>query len=391
MEMFKMNPYVRSNNSKDYAGNLPDGNVKLDCSLGVNSKILPDLLFTKLHEFNNGSGGPDNEGDIKHYPHDESLCQRLADYYKKKGVTWITKKHFILGAGSYDILCNINMMCLTGGKSVLGHAPQFTAYFDHVIFSGSKYEYYQMKQSENNYVFDVEKYIAAMKTSHSLFIVENPNNPTGQIIRIANIQNIAKKAKEMNTILVVDEAYGDYMELPDSAINLIPEYPNVIVTRTFSKGFGMAGVRIGYAITSNTDNSDTLTQLQKLERPFSCSGIARVLARAMLDSDADMIHAGQVITNKNRVMKAVSGCKRLKYAATAARTPIIAIYYTGAKEGMDLQKIFLDEAGLLTVNCSAYLGLNSKTVRIMLPETENISALTEMLIKADQYLTEKGY
>jgi histidinol-phosphate aminotransferase len=363
----------------------------MDCSLGVNSKKLPDLIFTKLREFNNGPGEQDNEGDIKHYPHDVSLLQRLADYYKDKGVTWVNKENIILGAGSYDLLCNINMMCLTGGKHVLGHAPQFTAYVDHVVFSGSTYDCYKMTELEDNYRFIADKYIAAMKDTHSLFIVENPNNPTGQIIRLDDMGAIAAKAKELNTILVVDEAYGDYMPIANSTLNLLPEYPNIIVTRTFSKGFGMAGIRIGYAITSNPSISDTLEQLQKLERPFNCNGIARVLARAMLDSNVDTIQSDQVKANKEAVKIALNGLSKLNFATTDNETPIITIYYTGTKPVLDLQKFIVESAGLLTVSCSTYKGFDSKAVRVMLPETKDIPLLIEMLKRVEYFLVKEGY
>jgi histidinol-phosphate aminotransferase len=391
MDKYKMNQYVRDNHLLDYAGNVPSGNVVLDCSLGVNSKKLPDLIFTRLREFNNGPGEFDNEGDIKHYPHDESLLQRLTDYFKSKNVTWIEKNNIILGAGSYDILCNINMMCLTRGQSVLGHAPQFTAYVDHVVFSGSIYDYYQMTLEDNNYLFNAIRYIKTMSSEHSLFIVENPNNPTGQIISKSDIAKIARQAMKYNTFLVVDEAYGDYMDISNSAIKLIPENPNIIVTRTFSKGFGMAGMRLGYAITANSDICDTLTQFHKLERPFNCSGIARVLATAMLDSNVDMIESEEVEKNKTVIMKTIGGCKRLKYATTSERTPIITIYYTGDKEDLDLQKYFLDKVGLLTVNCSTYMGLNSRTVRVMLPMTEYIDILLKMIRDVDFKLVKEGY
>lgn len=64
--------------------------------------------------------------------------------------------------------------------------------------------------------------------------IDNPNNPTGQVISLDVIEEVTKKALEEEVIVVVDEAYGDFMDIKNSAVNL--EYPNLIVVRSFSKG-----------------------------------------------------------------------------------------------------------------------------------------------------------
>ncbi|MDR0706848.1 MAG: pyridoxal phosphate-dependent aminotransferase [Treponema sp.] len=380
---YSMNDYVRKNELRDYAGYEPPGKIDLDCSLGVNGKDLPELIFEKLHAFN-----LNNKDDIKHYPHDESLLHRLADYYNAKGAAWLRKENFVLGDGSYDILCNINMMCLTRDQAVLGHAPQFPAYVDHVTFSGSKYDCYQLPK-DTNYKFEAHGYIEKMnRLSQRLFIVENPNNPTGQVIPIDELRRIADKSMEFHRILIVDEAYGDYLPFQNSSINLIPNHPNVIVTRTFSKGFGMAGMRLGYAVASL--ESDLLTQLKKLERPFNCNGIARILAHAMLNSGVDMIDSSRVRTNKNAIIRYISECcPKFGVATTDLNTPIMTVYYKmGAPPpGFDLRGVMAERAKLLTVSCSTYMGLDGGAVRIMLPlKNEDIERLKGMLKTVNDYL-----
>jgi histidinol-phosphate aminotransferase len=165
---------------------------------------------------------------------------------------------------------------------VLGHAPQFPAYVDHVHCIGANYRYYTM-QARDNYRFDADGYIALMDADCDMFIVENPNNPTGQVIAIKDVERIAKRALELDTVLVVDEAYGDYMPLANSAIRLVAEYPNVVVTRSFSKGYGLAGIRLGYAASS----PGLIAQFRKLQLSFNCNGVARELACALLESGAE--------------------------------------------------------------------------------------------------------
>mgnify|MGYP001446169133 CR=1 FL=1 len=91
--------------------------------------------------------------------------------------------HLAGAAAANTILCGLNLLCLTRGQKVLGHAPQFTAYIDHVNCSGSVYECYYLNR-ERGYRFEVEGYLERMGPQYDLFIVENPNNPTGQILAL---------------------------------------------------------------------------------------------------------------------------------------------------------------------------------------------------------------
>jgi histidinol-phosphate aminotransferase len=379
--MLKMNAYIREYTMRDYA-NFPQEKIKVDCSLGVYSESLPALVFTRLGQLNAA-----NQNDIKHYPHTDAVHQTIAGYYKKKGVSWITKDNILLGCGSFDILGNINLLCLTRGKKVLGHGPQFTAYIDHVNCIGSMYYHCDFKK-ENKYLFSADDYAAAMNSEYDLFIVENPNNPTGQTISVDDMKIIAEKAKQLNTILVVDEAYGDYMEFGDSAINLLYEYPNVVVTRTFSKAFGAAGMRMGYALFSPNlsagPEDNILNQLKKLEIPFSCNGVARVIAQALLDTTEDIIKVDKIMEHKQEIIKSLSV---FKLAATSVRVPIMTIYYETDDLNFDLQRSLLENEKLLTVSCGPYFGLDKRAVRIMLPSGDGgTDDLKQMLISAQNRL-----
>jgi histidinol-phosphate aminotransferase len=383
--------------SRDYGSVEPEGVVKLDCSLGVNSDLLGNCVFDTLHNFQQKSvlleGSTArvlNEGhyaEIKFYPHDDSIQDSLARWYRNRGMDWLTGENFIMGNGSYEILCNLNLLCLTGGRTVLGHAPQFTAYIDNVFCTGSNYEYVTFAR-DANYRFNVDDYLDAMSDRHAMFIIENPNNPTGQLIPLDSLEKIAEKALAMNKILVVDEAYGEY--LPDwaTAINLTNKYPNVIVTRSFSKGWGMAGLRIGYAVMST--ETDTLDLLRKIELGFNCNALARALAKTALDSQlenpSDPFSVRTVTRNKRELldeldeMNARYHCP-LRVAETYKSTPILMLYCDTDDESFDLQSYFM-RYGLLTVSCGSYYGLDARAVRIMLPEEDQMGLLLEILEQA---------
>ena len=395
-QSFSINPYLLDYVPKDYAGNMLSGEVKLDCSLGVNANLLGNCVFKRLHDFQQKivlytGNVPEviDEGDfndIKYYPHDDTLKTALAKWYHEHGVgiNWLTADNFILGNGSYDILCNINLMCLTRDRAVLGHAPQFTAYIDHVNCSGSRYAAYYLSK-ESGYTFSVEEYLEQMSDDYEMFIVENPNNPTGQILPLEGIRKIAERAYSLGKVLVIDEAYAEYMPFANSAVNLVAEFPNLIVTRSLSKGWGMAGIRLGYAVMDA--DGELMKQLQKLVLPFNSNALARALVltalQSKLENPADPFGVKDTERNKRIVLEAVETFnqkydRHLEIATTYEQTPIMLVYYDYGDGDFDLQQHFMKN-GLLTVSCGTYVGLGKESVRVMLPQEENMPLLLKLL------------
>lgn len=395
-QSFSINPYLLDYVPKDYAGNMPSGEVKLDCSLGVNANLLGNCVFKRLHDFQQKTvlytgNVPEviDEGDfndIKYYPHDDTLKTALAKWYHEHGVgiNWLTADNFILGNGSYDILCNINLMCLTRDRAVLGHAPQFTAYIDHVNCSGSRYAAYYLSK-ESGYTFSVEEYLEQMSDDYEMFIVENPNNPTGQILPLEGIRKIAERAYSLGKVLVIDEAYAEYMPFANSAVNLVAEFPNLIVTRSLSKGWGMAGIRLGYAVMDA--DGELMKQLQKLVLSFNSNALARALVltalQSKLENPADPFGVKDTERNKRIVLEAVETFnqkydRHLEIAITYEQTPIMLVYYDYGDGDFDLQQHFMKN-GLLTVSCGTYVGLGKESVRVMLPQEENMPLLLKLL------------
>lgn len=395
-QSFSINPYLLDYVPKDYAGNMLSGEVKLDCSLGVNANLLGNCVFKRLHDFQQKTvlytgNVPEviDEGDfndIKYYPHDDTLKTALAKWYHEHGVgiNWLTADNFILGNGSYDILCNINLMCLTRDRAVLGHAPQFTAYIDHVNCSGSRYAAYYLSK-ESGYTFSVEEYLEQMSDDYEMFIVENPNNPTGQILPLEGIRKIAERAYSLGKVLVIDEAYAEYMPFANSAVNLVAEFPNLIVTRSLSKGWGMAGIRLGYAVMDA--DGELMKQLQKLVLPFNSNALARALVltalQSKLENPADPFGVKDTERNKRIVLETVETFnqkydRHLEIATTYEQTPIMLVYYDYGDGDFDLQQHFMKN-GLLTVSCGTYVGLGKESVRVMLPQEENMPLLLKLL------------
>jgi len=157
----------------------------------------------------------------------------------------LRKTIVFIGAGSMGCLEKINKALMREGVTVLGYLPQFTEYISEVEALGGVYDSIMLDESDG-FRFNSEKLLSKLSKEHILVYIDNPNNPTGQVIPIDEIRLIVERAMRLDVVVIVDEAYGDFMDDENSALTL--NYPNLIVIRSFSKGFGLAGLRVGYAV-----------------------------------------------------------------------------------------------------------------------------------------------
>jgi len=113
-----------------------------------------------------------------------------------------------------------------------------------------------------------------------LVVIVTPNNPTGTSVSPGDIEKIAKKAAK--AIVIVDEAYFEFSGA--TAIDLIRQYPNLIILRTFSKAFGLAGLRIGYAVSAQ----ELIERMKKVRSPYGVNAVAVAAAKKALEQPEDM-------------------------------------------------------------------------------------------------------
>lgn len=128
---------------------------------------------------------------------------------------------------------------------------------------------------DTNMVFPYEDFLDAIAPDVKLIVLINPNNPTGTPLELEQIETILKNFPDKPVI--VDEAYYEYTRI--TSRGLLESYPNLIITRTFSKAFAMAGLRLGYIIA----NPDLISQLYKIRGPFDVNSCAVVAAKSQLE------------------------------------------------------------------------------------------------------------
>lgn len=133
-----------------------------------------------------------------------------------------------------------------------------------------------------NWGHDLDAFLAAITEKTKLIFIANPNNPTGNFLTQAEIEGFLAKVPA-NVIVVLDEAYTEFtapQERVDS-FGLLEKYPNLIVSRSLSKAYGLAGLRIGYAV-SNPEIADLLNRVRQ---PFNCNSLALASAIAVMNDD----------------------------------------------------------------------------------------------------------
>ena len=191
-------------------------------------------------------------------------------------------ENVIVGNGSNELLAIIMRTVLAEGTSVVSSQYAFSIYGIIAQMCGAKF----ITTPSPNCIPDVYSMMKACDESTAIIIVDNPNNPTGAYIpyeQMIDLMNFAEKNKIM---LIVDEAYWEYVRAKDykTMMTVFDKYQNLVITRTFSKAYGLCGLRIGYAIGAK----HIMDLAHKVRDPFNVNIVAQYAGEAALD-DQDFV------------------------------------------------------------------------------------------------------
>ena len=212
--------------------------------------------------------------DLTRYP-DANGFELKAAVSKKFGVA---PNQVTLGNGSNDLL------------ELFAHT--FAGEKDEIIYSQYAFIVYPLVTKAINAVareipaknwgHDLDGFLAAINEKTKLIFIANPNNPTGNFLTEAEVDRFLAKVPE-NVIVVLDEAYTEFTAENErlNSFGLLQKYPNLIISRSLSKAYGLAGLRIGYAV-SNPEIADLLNRVRQ---PFNCNSLALASAVAVMNDD----------------------------------------------------------------------------------------------------------
>lgn len=213
-----------------------------------------------------------------------------AGYYLKKSLAEklsVNENELILGNGSNELIDMAARTYMQNGDEAVMAVPSFIVYSMAVQGVGGKPIQIPLK----NYTHNLEAMIDAITPRTKLIFIANPNNPTGTINKKDEFGRMMEKIPE-NILVVLDEAYYEYVsdaEYADSMKYLHTE-KNILILRTFSKIYGLAGVRIGYGIAKK----EILHNMNKLREPFNTNTLAQMAALAALNDTEHILYSRKI-------------------------------------------------------------------------------------------------
>ena len=182
----------------------------------------------------------------------------------------------VLGNGSNDVLELVALAFLGPGRSAVYSQHCFAVYPLATQARGAR----GIAVPAKDYGHDLDRMLTAIDDETYVVWVANPNNPTGTMLRPEALEAFLKRVPE-RVIVVIDEAYNEYLtpELKPETVKWLKRHPNLVVTRTFSKAYGLAGLRVGYALA----HPSVADIMNRVRQPFNVNSIALSAATAALD------------------------------------------------------------------------------------------------------------
>ncbi|CAB9544127.1 Biosynthetic Aromatic amino acid aminotransferase beta (EC [Bathymodiolus brooksi thiotrophic gill symbiont] len=227
----------------------------------------------------------------------------------------VSAEQITLGNGSNDILELMARVAVCGVN-------------DEVIFSQYAFVVYPLITQAlgatavvtpaNDFGHDLDAMLAVVTENTKLIFIANPNNPTGTLLENGAVYDFLSKVPSV-VIVVLDQAYVEYLDVDDTAIQWLKEFDNLVITRTFSKAYGLAGLRVGYALSS----IEMADYLNRIRQPFNVNHIAQNAAMAALADSEFLTHS--VAENKQGLLQLAAGFDELGLSYIPSFANFIAV------------------------------------------------------------------
>ncbi len=303
--------------------------------------------------------------DIKNYP--DPLCRKLVRAIAQKEN--IDEKNILCTNGASEFI--YNLIYSIKPKNALILAPTFAEYELALKTLNCDIEYYIL---EEKYSYTIRKNIINKISSYlDIVFICNPNNPTGIVCEPEILEKMIAKCEKTGTFIVIDECFIDFLEDEQnySMIKLIENNKNLIIIKAFTKMYALAGLRLGYGITSN---HELLNFMRERNQPWSVSSLAQK-AGVIATSLDDYVEDVKKIVKEERT-----------YLTTSLMMLGYTVYPTYANYILfksEIQDDKLDEKlrkhGIMIRNCSNYIGLEEWYYRIAIKNHTDNEKLIETL------------
>lgn len=293
-------------------------------------------------------------------------------YYLKSKLSsqfGLPQNQVIIGNGSNELIELIVRTFLTPGEEAIQAFPTFLVYAKIVAGAGGR----MISVPLSNFRTDLDSILKAVTPRTKLIIINNPNNPTGTAIFQDEMIGFLKSLRG-DIIVVLDEAYIEFASDSKVArgLQLLPDHPLIVVLRTFSKLYGLAGLRIGYGFGS----SKIVDYMNRVRQPFNANALAQVAATAALDDNEFVSRTLQVVKEGLSYLYSRLEEIGLEYVPTQTNFFLIKVPMGGKKT----YELMLKE-GVIVRSMDSYGLDNYIRINVGLPEENErfVSTLRKVL------------
>ncbi|PHV71017.1 histidinol-phosphate transaminase [Sporanaerobium hydrogeniformans] len=256
--------------------------IKLDAN--ENTHPIPQALRDHMREWVDSML-------ISLYPDTNSiaLCEALARNYEVPS-DWV-----VCGVGSDQLIDYLLRAVLKEGDKVLAPGPSFSMYRQSTFINGGQLIEVPLA---SDFSYDVPAFLEGIrKEQPQLIFICNPNNPTGCALTNEEMERIVTST---SALVIIDEAYGEF--LGETAIPLVKKYSNLIVLKTFSKAYSLAGARVGYGVAQ----APLITMINKIRPPFNLNIFAQEVALWVIThQEAFAPSIAAIVSERERLIKAL--------------------------------------------------------------------------------------
>jgi len=223
----------------------------------------------------------------------------------------VTPANLVLGNGSNDIIEFLGHALLGPGEEVVVSQYCFAIYPIVTRLLGARV----ITVPAKNHGHDLPAMLKAVTANTRLVFVANPNNPTGTLAPAADVRRLVAELPD-GVVLAMDEAYFEFLEDPVDLLPLIRagQKPNLILLRTFSKIYGLAGLRLGYGI----GHPEFIAALEKIRQPFNINSLAQAAAVAALDDSAHVRKTRQNNFKERKFLEKALSSMNVQFVPSAA-------------------------------------------------------------------------
>ena len=271
------------------------------------------------------------ECDFRIYPQEEEagLKEKISEYLQ------VQLEGIALGNSSDEVMERVIRIFLEEGDSAVTFAPTFSVFKFCVKYEGAEYVAVPLK---DDFAIDMEGMRKVFTPNARLLYLCSPNNPTGSQLKPREVEALID---DFPGIVLVDEAYGEYADY--SVVPLIRKYENLIVLRTFSKAFSLAGLRLGYAVASPT----VAKTLDKMPAPYPVNVVSLSMGRKMLENIGLMresvaalkLERTKLINRLNEIKGITAFDSKANFVLFNTQKPYGQVYEAALKKGLVIKKL----------------------------------------------------